>query len=156
MDSGDIFTRNGRRFRFTLEPDTDHGPPWEEEDGHGPVSNWTRRGKRPGEVVLCEDRGSKRYYDVQAATETAKRDGWDAPPYGGTPGERAARAVAADLQRLRDWCEDRWSYVGVVVTEVLNDRNGRSDSLWGIESDAGDYLTEVAYQLADELTPVPA
>jgi hypothetical protein len=73
---GDTFGHEGLTFRVEFEDDTDSGPPWEECDGHGVVSDWTRRDKCPGERVLCSDRGSKRYYDVQASTAIAKRDGW--------------------------------------------------------------------------------
>jgi hypothetical protein len=144
---------DGFMLAARIEYDDCGDTPWERGDGHGPVSEWTSRGKRPGEWVLCQDRGSRRYYDAQAAVRQAKEEGWDAPPYGvGTTGERATRAVKADFERLRAWCNDEWSYVGVVVSVS---RNGvvldeHAASLWGIESDAGDYLREVANELADE------
>jgi hypothetical protein len=95
----------------TIHEDHFDGPPWEEGDGHGPVSEWTNRAKGPGERVLSEDGAHRRYYDVAEATEMAKRDGWDTPPYGeGTKGERAARAVEADFLSLRGWCQDEWHY----------------------------------------------
>ncbi|AOZ05924.1 TPA: hypothetical protein QDB15_000005 [Burkholderia vietnamiensis] len=64
------------RFRLNVETDDDKGAPWDEEDGHGPVSDWTTRDKRPGEWVLSSDHGSKRFYDVAEANRIAKRDGW--------------------------------------------------------------------------------
>lgn len=80
VDDGDIEERtiDGRtyRVRISVQFDEDHGAPWEEHDGHGPVSEWTTRDKRPGERVLVSDRGSKRYYDVQEANRIAKADGW--------------------------------------------------------------------------------
>ena len=72
---------NGRTYRVEIEPDYDHGAPWEEEDGHGPVSEWTSRAKLPGEVIIAKDRGSYRYYDFAGACRIARRDGWDAKPY---------------------------------------------------------------------------
>ena len=72
------------------------------------------------------------------------------------PSDRAYAAAAAmsDFKRLDAWCRDVWCYVGVVVT--LCDENGdpvdgMDASLWGIESDAGDYLDEVARELAEEI-----
>lgn len=56
--------------------DEDAGTPWDNEDGHGPVSKWTNRPKRPGELVLQSDRGGYRYYDYAEAVKIAKRDGW--------------------------------------------------------------------------------
>lgn len=84
---------NGYRAEIEIERDDDMGEPWEEHDGHGPVSEWERREKRPYERILCSDRGAHRFYDMQEALKIAKRDGWDAPPYRtGTKGEQAARA----------------------------------------------------------------
>ena len=152
---GATFTHRGHTFRVRFPHDADHGAPWEECDGHGPVSDWTRRDKRPGERILIEDHGSRRYYDVAEALQIARRDGWNtlsipAPAGGETPRQQAARAVEADYAFLRGWCRDDWQYVGVVVC-LEDDDDTQQASLWGIESDADDYLTETAYELADEI-----
>lgn len=80
IHNGDIreLSVNGQIFRFRIDvhDDQDMGAPWENADGHGPVSDWTTRDKRPGEWVLSSDRGSKRYYDAQEANRIAERDGW--------------------------------------------------------------------------------
>jgi hypothetical protein len=67
---------DGCTFRVETERDADMGAPWDECDGHGTVSEWTTRDKQPGELVLNEDRGSKRFYDFAEACKTALRDGW--------------------------------------------------------------------------------
>jgi hypothetical protein len=133
------------RITIRIEPDEDVGPPWEEHDGHGIVSGWTRRDKAPGEIVLASDAGRYRYYDFAGSVKIARRDGWGAD--GVTKGERAHRAALADYRRLKDWCEDRWRWIGVVV-EVERCGRIKKDSLWGIESD-GDYWREVAAELAN-------
>ncbi len=149
----DTFTHEGLTFSIEIEADLYHGAPWEEEDGHGPVSGWTTRDKRPGEMVLNADRRSKRFYDFAAAVKQARAEGWNAKPYdvpGETKGQRAHKSAMADFERLRAWCNDQWQYVGVVVT--CTDLPGEpSESLWGIESDAGEYLQDVARELADEI-----
>ncbi|MBN3762368.1 hypothetical protein [Burkholderia sp. Ac-20365] len=66
----------GFTFRVKIVADTDMGAPWKEHDGHGEVSEWTGRDKRPGEIVLCTDRRSRRYYDWQVSMKIARRDGW--------------------------------------------------------------------------------
>ena len=83
----------GYELKAEVVPDEDMGPPWKEHDGHGPVSEWrSGSSKRPGERILCEDRGHCRFYDFAEAVKIARKDKWDAPPYGtGTPGERAVR-----------------------------------------------------------------
>ncbi len=154
LHDGDNFEHEGLTFTFRTERDEDTGAPWDEHDGHGPVSDWTSRDKYPGELVLSSDRhGVKRYYDFAAAVAMAKRDGWNAPPYdipGETRGQRAARAAMADYNRLRRWCSDQWEWIGVIVT--CEDLPGApSESLWGIESDAGEYLGEVARELAGQI-----
>lgn len=193
--------REGFALSVELEPDTDHGAPWEECDGHGPVSDWrpVREGsKRPGEWLLHVDHGSARYYDFAAACKQALAEGW-----GYTPGkleteafpngqwrarfaprpmapaehchvataateneaiaalyaahratmssrEYAAKAAKADFEYLKAWCDDQWCYVGVVVTASREGVELGSASLWGIESNAGDYLLDVANELAPE------
>lgn len=73
---GEVYEYRGHTFRVSIEQDDDMRAPWEEHDGHGPVSDWTSRDKKPGEWLLSKDRHSKRFYDAQEANEMAKRDGW--------------------------------------------------------------------------------
>lgn len=163
MSAYDSFTfeRNGRTYRAELHYDPDHGAPWEEEDGHGPVTDWTRRDKRPGEMVLIRDHGMSRFYDFAEASRIAKRDGWGLCPdeiatlaarLGRTPraGDIRHESVMCDFDRLRRWCNDEWHYCGVVVT-CEDDGDDDSASLWGIESDCEDYIREVAEDLAAEI-----
>ena len=116
--------------------DSDSDAPWDNEDGHGPVSDWEPRSKKPGEMILNSDRGSHRFYDFAEAVKIAKRDGWNTAPYNWpSEGARAHAAAMADYERLRQWCTDQWHYCGIVVT--LLDADGDPDSvdasLWGIE-----------------------
>lgn len=155
LNDGDTFEHNGNTFKVSIRYDDDGGLPWENAEGHGTVSDWTKRAKRPGEWILASDRGFHRYYDFQDAMQTAKRDGWDAEPYGtGTKGEKALRAVKADFEYLRRFCNDQWHYVGVLV-QIVDDFgdpiDGERESVWGIESDAYAYIEETARDLAEEL-----
>jgi hypothetical protein len=148
-DAIHTITREHRGHTITVNwfADVDHGTPWENEDGHGPVTKWERRDKRPGERVLCSDRNAKRFYDYAEAIKIARRDGWDAEPYGtGTVGERAARAVEADFARLKAWCEDRWHYVGFKCE--IEGFDAYHDSCWGFESDFMDGPTAEAISAA--------
>lgn len=197
----DTFEIDGVTFRARTEYDDSHGAPWDEEDGHGPVSDWTSRGKLPGELVLCEDRGKRRYYDFAETCKIARKEAWGYLPgtlktvllpcgdwrvyvvpkrfadrgkpaleaiatdinaairavYAAhratmTARQYAAAAALADFDRLRRWCDNQWHYVGVIVESLDEDEDViDSASLWGIESDAGDYLDEVAQDLAAEL-----
>ena len=123
-------------FRVEWFYDSDSDAPWDNEDGHGPVSDWEHRSKKPGEMILNSDRGSHRFYDFAEAVKIAKRDGWNTAPYNWpSEGARAHAAAMADYERLRQWCTDQWHYCGIVVT--LLDADGDPDSvdasLWGIE-----------------------
>lgn len=166
---------NGNVARATLVFDQDTGPSWENGDGYGIVSDWRPYSehysggdyKAPGERVLCKDDrgGSARFYDVQASTKKAREEGWgcgvDAHEHK-TEGEKTACAVEQDFQFHRAWCEDRWQYVGVVLSIIDADGEDVDDhagSLWGIECgyDEGgykswEYLTEVANDLLSEYT----
>lgn len=163
------FEHDGRDFRATIHADDCGDAPWERDDGHGVVSEWTTREKRPGERLLNADRHSKRFYDVQASIALARRDGWGVSPetlaemtrvHGRAPTakEIAAAAVERDFDFLRGWCADDWSYIGVAVQPLDDDGEpfgGEFDfALWGIESNADDYIREVAAELASQV-PVP-
>lgn len=130
--------QHGTAYRVQWVQDYDARAPWENEDGHGPVSDWERREKRPGEMILNDDRGALRFYDFAAAVKQARREGWNTAPYEWkTKGEQAAAAALADFDYLRRWCNDNWHYCGIIVT-VLDEDGEETDissSLWGIEDD---------------------
>lgn len=159
QDIDDMIERDGFTLRARIKHDSDTGAPREEHDGHGPVSDWRRRNyagrydKRPGELLLCDDGRNARFYDFAEACRIARRDGWNAVPYDvprETPRQRAAKAALADYNRLRGWCDDSWNWCGVVVTASRAGVELGTASLWGIESDTGAYLVEVANELAAE------
>ena len=143
---GDTFTHNGREFRVSFPYDAFHGAPWVEYDCHGPVSDWTTRDKAPGELILNNGRTRRVYYDFQEACRIART------VWGFTSRADAAKAARADYERLRQWCADQWHYVFVRV-ELLDDNGSEIDwqCVGGVESDAGDYLEEIAREIAGEL-----
>ena len=106
--------------------------PLGEHDGHGPVSEWTSRDKRPGERLLCSDRSSKRFYNFAEATRIAKRDGWGLHPdaiaklaagMGRQPTRKNRGGCREnDFEHLRAWANDEWHWIGVIVT--LADADG--------------------------------
>jgi hypothetical protein len=148
------FEHEGAQFLASVYADDSMGEPWKEEDVHGPV----RLGadKSPGELVLSgtSRRGEKVWlYDYAEACRIALRDAWGVPG-GMLPGESrrayAARAALDDFKRLRAWCRDEWSWVGVAVQRVENGTpvgDPFEHALWGVESDSGAYLREVATEL---------
>ncbi len=114
-------------IKSRIERDTDYGPPWEESDGHGIVSNWEHGTLDESRWLLHDDNGSKRYYDWRATLEIAKRDGWG-------PGNKMD-AVRSDFDYLSGWCNDQWYYVGLIV-ELYDEHDCliNQDSCWGFES----------------------
>lgn len=156
MDDFETFEHNGKRYVARIESDDTATPPWKGQDGHGPVSDWTRRKKNPGELILAEDNGNRLFYDFAAAVKIAKADAWDSPPFGqGTKGQRAARAAMADFEYLRKYANGIWNYIGVIVHPICQccgtAIEGKSESLWGIESDGTAYIRQVARELAEQL-----
>jgi hypothetical protein len=162
---------NGSTYRIEWFYDHDVGAPWDEHDGHGSVSDWTTRDKRPGELVLSQDRSRKRFYDFQAAVQEARQDGWNTEPYNWpSKGAQAVAAVLADFNHLKAWCDDQWHWCGIRVT-LLDDEGDDTDkdaSLWGMEeswskaSDAyhadviQDLIQEIAHQVERSTYPVTA
>ena len=139
-------TQHGNVYRVEWVYDHDAGAPWDNSDCHGPVSDWTTRNKKPGERVLNQDRGSFRYYDFQQAVQDAVK------VWGVKPGPDAVEAVEKDFQYLKDWCNDRWHYCGIIVAWVDPDApvfvdSDISASLWGIESDCDGYHASIIQDL---------
>lgn len=148
----------GNTYRIEWMYDQDMGAPWDEHDGHGTVSDWTTRDKRPGELVLNQDRSLKRFYDFQGAVAQAKAEGWNTAPYiWPSKGAQAVAAVLADFNHLKDWCDNRWHWCGIRVT--LLDEGGedtdKDASLWGIEESwskaSDDYHAEVIEGLIQDI-----
>lgn len=165
-----------RTFVLAIVADDFDREPWRDDEGVGHVSDWTRRAKLPGEWVLVSDGSSKRLYDFAGTLARAKRDAWGLDPAKlatlqaklgrrATSREIAAEAVRLDFERLRRWCQDEWRYVGLELRELPRSRFQVSAdrvadlnnpgalgfpiaaSLYGVESDAGPYLAELAAEL---------
>jgi len=134
-------------FKVYVAADDTGRLPWEDDCiFEDVVSDWTRNAKRPWQRTLSEDRGSRRHFDVRQYIKVAKAQG--------CTGAQAAEQLERSFGYLRRFCADQWSYVGVIVKRV--DAEGEeleSDSLWGIESDATDYIAEVARDMAQDMAP---
>ena len=151
--------RDGLTIRATIHHDDDAAPPWEETDGHGPVSDWTDgTPPGPGWAEIDNDHGGRlvRFYDMNGALEKANKEGWGVDG-GMTEGESLTdyrmRAVQLDFERMRGWCRQDWRYIGIAVTVWKAGIQLTADfahALWTIESDSGSYLAEVANEYADE------
>lgn len=117
---GDSITCEEEGFEIvaTIHEDDDDTPPWDRDELHGPVSDWTDRDRRSGEKVLKEDGCLRRYYDFAEAFRTARREQWYAPPLDAEANIDAG--AEHDYEVLRAWCNDEWSFVGVDVV-VLRD-----------------------------------
>lgn len=157
------FEHNGKQFRAYIEQDDDMTPPWDREDGHVPVSDWEYRNKAPSEVIINKDRRAFRFVCIRDAIDKATREGWGlndadmqalAENIQRTPTKREiiSEAVRLDVENMRAWCANEWSYIGVCVCLLDGDGhpigNKHASALWGIESNADDYIREVAHDLA--------
>lgn len=127
-DYFDTDTETYRDYQITVGwfYDEDLGPPWKEHDGHGIVSDWEYRDKKPGELILNKDGSAKRFYDFTGSLEIAKHDGWGltgeakealAKKLGRAPTEREVRveSVMRDFKYLKDWCHNKWFWCGFDV-----------------------------------------
>lgn len=142
---------DGREFIIDVTGDDGCDLPWECCDGHGPVSEWTQRAKRPGERVLSQDGRYFRYYDWQEAAKMARRDGWNAEPYD-APG-RIQRAVQSDFDFLRRFCEGQWCYLTVrarVLDEEGEPDDDSAEYCGMVESDDMDHVLDIGRENASE------
>jgi hypothetical protein len=124
------------------------GPPWDHQDGHGVVSKWERRNKRPGELVLAGGRHSERiFYDLEETTSIAKRDGWglsdehkkalaDRLGHDPTSAEIVAESVQRNFRYLRGWVNGDWFFQGY-TTQITAPDGAKSDgdSCWGFDDE---------------------
>lgn len=151
-------TIDGYSVSIEIHHDENMGAPWEEHDGHGIVSEWTHRDKAPGELLLCTDHRSKRYYNFSATLELAKKDGWGlndeakaklATRLGRKPTAREIRveAVNLDFKYCQGWCNDTWYWTGYVtrITSPTGD-SVEGDSCWGFDDQ--DYMLREAIDIA--------
>jgi hypothetical protein len=128
-----------KTFSVTTEQDLDWKP-WDMDD-YMPMSDWSQRDKKPGEIIVSSDYPHKRFFDFAGCVAQYRKDG--------VKGADAAKYAQENCERVRQWCNDQWYYVGVVVTDTESEE---SESLWGIESDCGiAYIKETALDLAREL-----
>lgn len=149
---------DGYTVKINCFHDSDMGPPWEEHEGHGPVSKWTQRDKRPGERVLCQERNNYRFYDFQGAIAQAKSEGWGIGPdeesalekeLGRKPSktETIVAAVEHDFKRLKAWCNDEWFWTGYKTEITAPDgTTTEGDSCWGFDDEA--YMIKDALAIA--------
>lgn len=164
---GDSWTvdHNGRTYRVTIAQDGTGGAPWERSDGNIEVDRvphnygkYCGPSKKPSEYVF--HRGNRHCYsyavDMPRAIKKALIESWGVSDAGQsgvalakgrqmTKREIAVYAVNENIEFIRGWCADEWTYVGVCVS-LLDDNGepaGEHDAaLWGIESISGDYIND--------------
>lgn len=137
---------NGWKLKVKFQHDEFCEPPWKDCDRHGEIVETHCRQDYMDDWELNSERGWYRYYDWKATLPIAIKDRWDAAPYGvGTKHERAMRAMKADYEFLRAWCNDAWWWVGMIVT-LLDENNEQIDeeSCWGYASNDVGYLCSEA------------
>ena len=152
-----ISSDKGNKFKIELAYDYIVDKPWEWCDGHGEVSEWTTRDKKPGEVVLCIDGRSRLYYDMQGAVKLARRE-WVSKDSENTLGQNAVKAAQSDFEKLRAWCDGKWWYAilrVVMLDDAGEELDGYDDYLGRVEDGydkkfAG-YVMECAQELAQQI-----
>jgi len=128
--------------------------PWDEFNYYGNVSEWTKRGKHPGELVLAEDcSGYKLYYDFQGAIKKLRHERH-------AKGDDLVKIARQEFEYLRDWYDGEWYYMSIVVTPITEDGDelrSKSHGLWGIESNSSDdYIEEIIEGLITEVEAMHA
>lgn len=131
---------NGWYYVVKFQYDDTHETPWDWDDCHGVVIPLRGRcSLEDWQLDWTMGDCDGWLYDRDASLAKAIKEGWNAPPYHEPGG--AMRAVKADFDYLRRWCNDDWRYVGLIVE--LYDEDERlidEHSCWGYESFSMDYL----------------
>lgn len=153
FDDYETFTHKGREFAIATDYDNFGDTPWDFCEPIFKPTEWTRRDKKPGELVLADDRGYRRYYDFSGAVKALRK--------AGVSGTDAAKAARAEFECFRGWCADQWHYMTVFVAPVDEDGipiEERYEAVGGIESidpqpyERGKYWwTDTAQELADRI-----
>lgn len=111
--------------------------PWE-FDSLGEVSDWKyNHTKGSGEMILCKNRGSARYYDFAEAVANLRSQG--------VSGADAHNGAMAEFNRFRAWCNEEWYYLTAKVT--ISGIDEYEEYLGMIESD---YAAIAESELVDE------
>jgi len=58
---------------------------------------------------------------------------------------------------MRGWCNDSWHWIGIRVAPLCDcgeAAEDKAESLWGIESDCGDYFDSVVLELVEQIDPL--
>lgn len=146
------FEHEGATFVADIVYDDTAEMPWDREEGHAPVRyaqvpyGSRRPHKEPGERILHTDGRDCWLYDWQGGCRLARRDGWRAS----ADDPSIEHAVQADFDRLRGFLRGDWHYVGIVVS-LKSAPERFTASLYGIESDATEYIDETMRELAGEI-----
>ena len=152
-----ISSAKGNKFKMELAYDDIGSTPWDWCDGHKKVSEWTTRDKKPGEVVLCSDGRSKRYYDMQGAVKLARRE-WANKDSENTLGQNAVKAAQADFAHLKAQCDGDWWYACLHVVMLDNEGeelDGYDEYLGSVEDGYNKkfvgYVMDCARELAEDI-----
>lgn len=151
----------GQTFTVQHFYDQSAEAPWDNgDDGRGVVHAYRDIDQDADDFDSADysamGRSADWYFDWKATRAKAVDEGWGTagPTPGMTPEQITEAAVQAEYKYLSGYANDDWHYCGVVVSHALP---SASQSLWGVESNAGAYLEEVARELADQqLERLPA
>lgn len=144
----EIVEQHGKSYLVEYLYDYSSEAPWIKDDWHGDVDlRKNAKNKRPGERVLLDGRNCRYsyFYDFQSACKKARKE------WGCATRKEAAEAAEKDFKYLQDWLNNKWFYIGIVVTkgeevdgEFIKDET-LFDSLWGIDSevDISSYILDM-------------
>lgn len=141
---------NGRQYIAYTAYDDSAELPWDNDcQLDNVVSDWCycrygRPTKAPYERIINSDRGAYLAFDTRRYMAIAKEHGCTR--------QQAHEQCLAAFERCRRFVDDQWHYIGVIV-ECL-DEEGEvigEDSIWGIESDCKEYISETIRDLIEDI-----
>lgn len=147
-----VVTEDGFEVEYRFQYDSDSGPPWANPEEDAPLMRYGhdyRRynaEKRSYEWPIEDHRGGTHFFNWKLATQRARAEQWNAPPYDAP--DPVTRSVQHLFDYYKAYINDDWHYVGIEVRLVPHPQY--KHAVWGFET-CKDYHKEAVSELASEL-----
>ncbi len=126
----------------------------QEYDDHNPDLSWLGEySNKPGRDAIARRNVGRNEYSHWTPTISLGEHSQQLHRLGFSKADAWLKALEyreRDYSRMERFCRGDWAMIGIIATARVGGMECGGASLWGIESDSGDYIDEVADELARE------